>query len=75
MTLASYCHLVYRARFMPVDSIAIIPAGGYGGRAKQSAKAIRWLEWVHRDWTEKIQHARNKVQYARNGGEVCVSSE
>ena len=46
ITLASYCQLVYRARTMPVDSIAIIPAGGHGGRAKQSAKALRWIEWV-----------------------------
>ena len=66
ITLASYCHLVYRTHHMPEDSIAIIPASGYGGRAKQSAKAIRWLEWVHRDFPVKLRHAR------RTGGEVRV---
>ena len=67
ITLASYCLLVYRTTYMPANSIAIIPAGGYGGRAKQSAKAIRWLEWVHRDFPVKLRHARS------TGGEVRVS--
>ena len=67
ITLPSYCHLVYRTHHMPEDSIAIIPAGGYGGRAKQSAKALRWLEWVHRDFPVKIRHARS------TRGEVRVS--
>ena len=63
ITLASYCHLVYRTHHMPEDSIAIIPAGGYAGRDRQSAKAIRWLEWVHRDFPVKLQHARNGREF------------
>ena len=69
ITLASYCQLVYRARNMPANSIAIIPSGGYGGRVKQSAKALRWLEWIHHTWTPE-----NRIQHARSpGGEFRVS--
>ena len=63
ITLASYCHLVYQTHHMPEDSIAIIPSGGYAGQDRQSAKAIRWLEWVHRYFPVKLQHARNGREF------------
>ena len=67
ITLASYCLIVYRTHHMPKDSIAIIPQCGYGGRAKQSIKAIHWLQWVQTQTPGHIRHARN-------GGEYKVSS-
>ena len=68
ITLASYCQLIYCTHHMPEDSIAIIPQCGYGGHAKQSMKAIHWLQWVQTQTPGHIRHART------DGGEVKVSS-
>lgn len=65
ITQAAYCQRVFRERFMPKDSIAIIPQGGYNGRMKQSAKALRWLMWIEHEWRIEIKHARN-------GGEAKI---
>ncbi|KAK3755141.1 hypothetical protein QZH41_020561 [Actinostola sp. cb2023] len=43
ITLASACMWSYRYRFMPPNSIGIIPQGGYTPRDIQSLKAKKWL--------------------------------
>ncbi|KAK3751008.1 hypothetical protein QZH41_020166 [Actinostola sp. cb2023] len=43
ITLASACMWFYRYRFMPPNSIGIIPQGGYTPRDIQSLKAKKWL--------------------------------
>ncbi|KAK3701805.1 hypothetical protein QZH41_005164 [Actinostola sp. cb2023] len=43
ITLASACMWSYRYRFMPPNSIGIIPQGGYTPQDIQSLKAKKWL--------------------------------
>ncbi|KAK3753686.1 hypothetical protein QZH41_013132, partial [Actinostola sp. cb2023] len=43
ITLASACMWSYRYRFMPPNSIGIIPQGGYTPNDIQSLKAKKWL--------------------------------
>ncbi|XP_022298821.2 uncharacterized protein LOC111107766 [Crassostrea virginica] len=61
ITFASTANLAYRRRFMPPDSIAIIPNLGYHPARQFSLKASRWLSWLGRDLS---------IQHAWNGGEV-----
>nr|XP_022294902.1 uncharacterized protein LOC111105016 [Crassostrea virginica] len=61
ITFASTANLAYRRRFMPRDSIAIIPNLGYHPARQFSLKASRWLSWLGRDLS---------IQHAWNGGEV-----
>nr|XP_022308123.1 uncharacterized protein LOC111114127 [Crassostrea virginica] len=49
ITFASTANLAYRRRFMPQDSIAIIPNLGYHPARQFSLKASRWLSWLGRD--------------------------
>ncbi|KAK3723304.1 hypothetical protein QZH41_008116, partial [Actinostola sp. cb2023] len=46
ITLASACMWSYRYRFMPPNSIGIIPQGGYTPQDIQSLKAKKWLWWL-----------------------------
>ena len=64
-TIASTCMKIYRKRFMQLESIAIVPHGGYRKNDKQSIFAIKYLKWLAESENANIQHARN-------GGEVSV---
>ena len=63
ITFASTANLAYRRRFMPADSIAIIPNLGYHPARQFSLKASRWLSWLGRDLS---------IQHAWNGGECSL---
>lgn len=86
LTIASACNKVYRAHYMPADTIVIVPRAlmqapepGEDWKQfqprQQSNKALRWLEWRQHENT--IQAFRNKqpishIKHARNGGEVKI---
>ena len=65
-TIASVCMAIYRSRFLPEDTIGIVPSGGYRKADRQSIIAIIWLQWISE--LEDIS-----IQHARNGGEVNIS--
>ena len=65
ITIASACMKTYRRKFLKPNTIALIPLKGYGGKDKQSFKAVQWLKYVSEKENLSIQHARN-------GGEVRV---
>jgi hypothetical protein len=67
VTIASACHRVFRQNFMRESSIAVIPPQGYVDNNKQSAIAIKWLEWEMKTRNIFIQHSGN-------GGEKFVGN-
>ena len=58
-TLASVCNIVYRALFMPKNSVAIIPNRGYQPRKQASAKGLRWLHTIRAKEKCTIQDAKH----------------
>ena len=67
ITIASACNLLFRARFLEADTIGLIPAQGYCPEEKHSIKALQWLQFI-------AQAEHQRVQHARNGGELKIGS-
>jgi len=67
ITIASACNLVFRAKFLEPETIAIIPHHGYNPEQKQSVKAMQWLKYISHK--EKLN-----IQHARNGGEKVIGA-
>ena len=64
LTIASYCHQVYRTKFLQKDTIAILsPARQL--KTKQSTEALKWLSY-----TSEKEHIH--IQHVKNGGEKRV---
>ena len=57
LTIASVCHKVYRTKYLPKDTIVIIPPLGYTPKAKQSLVAHKWLSYLSEKNDVFIQHA------------------
>ena len=64
LTIASYCHEVYRTNFLKKDTIAVFQHDRQL-KMKQSNMAVKWLSY---------QMERNDIhiQHVRNGGEKRV---
>jgi hypothetical protein len=62
-TMASACNKVLRKRFLTLETIGLIPNGGYSCKKNYSNKALMWI--LHMQQTEgcKIMHARNSREY------------
>ena len=58
LTIASYCHQVYRTNFLEKDTIAILSQGRQL-KTKQSAEALQWLSYTAEKEGIHIQHVRN----------------
>ncbi|XP_058890904.1 uncharacterized protein LOC117407014 isoform X1 [Acipenser ruthenus] len=59
-TIASLCMAMYRSKFMPKDTIAIIPPDNYSEQQKSFSNAsIQWLMYVAETENVFIQHALN----------------
>ena len=58
LTIASYCHQVYRTNFLEKDTIAIL-SHGRQLKTKQSVEAIKWLSYISEKEDIHIQHVRN----------------
>ena len=58
LTIASYCHQVYRTNFLKEDTIAIF-SHARQLKANQSAEAIKWLSYISEKEDIHIQHVRN----------------
>ena len=59
ITTASACHMVDRSKYLPKDTIAIIPPLGYTPNAKQSLLAHKWLSYLSEKSNVYIQHAHD----------------
>ncbi len=57
LKMPSVCLKVYGKQFMPIDSIALIPA--FGLHEATSFKAILWLKYIAVENNIHILHARN----------------
>ena len=66
LTIASYCHQVYRTNFLEKDTIAIF-SHARQLKANQSIKAVKWLSYISEKEGICIQHVRN-------GGEKRVGN-
>ena len=66
LTIASYCHQVYRTNFLQKDTIAIL-SHARQLKTKQSVEAIKWLSYTSEKEDIHIQHVRN-------GGEKRVGN-
>ena len=64
LTIASYCHQVYRTNFLQKDTVAILSAARQL-KTKQSAEALKWLSY-----TAEKEHIH--IQHVKNGGEKRV---
>ena len=64
LTIASYCHEVYRTNFLKKDSIAVFQHDRQL-KMKQSNMAVKWLSY---EMASKGIH----IQHVRNGGEKRV---
>ena len=58
LTIASYCHEVYRTNFLKEDTIAIFTHDRQL-KTKQSNMAVKWLSYVMEKQDIHIQHVRN----------------
>ena len=65
LTIASYCHEVYRTNFLKEDTIAIFTHDRQL-KTKQSNMAVKWLSYV-------MEKEDIHIQHVRNGGEKCVN--
>ena len=64
LTVASYCHEVYRTNFLKKDSIAVFQRNRQL-KMKQSNMAIKWLSY-------EMERDDIHIQHVRNGGEKRV---
>ena len=64
LTIASYCHEVYRTKFLKENTIAVFTHDRQL-KTKQSNMAVKWLTYVAEKEGIHIQHVRN------GGGEKC----
>ena len=58
LTIASYCHQVYRTNFLKKDTIAIFNHDRQL-KTKQSNVAVKWLSYIMEKEDIHIQHVRN----------------
>ena len=58
LTIASYCHQVYRTKFLEKDTIAIF-SHARQLKANQSNTALKWLSYISEKEGIFIQHVRN----------------
>ena len=58
LTIASYCHEVYRTNFLKEDTIAIFTHDRQL-KTKQSNMAVKWLSYVMEKQDIHIEHVRN----------------
>ena len=58
LTIASYCHQVYRTKFLHEDTIAIF-SHARQLKTNQSVEAIKWLSYTAEKEDIHIQHVRN----------------
>ena len=61
LTIASYCHQVYRTNFLQKDTIAIL-SHARQLKTKQSVEAIKWLSYT-------LEKEDIHIQHVKNGGE------
>ena len=64
LTIASYCHEVYRTNFLKKDTIAVFQHDRQL-KTKQSNMAVKWLSY-------EIERNDIHIQHVRNGGEKRV---
>ena len=58
LTIASYCHEVYRTNFLKKDTIAVFQPDRQL-KIKQSNVAVKWLSYIMEKEDIHIQHVRN----------------
>ena len=58
LTIASYCHEVYRTNFLKKDTVGIFPPDRQL-KIKQSNVAVKWLSYTMEKEDIHIQHVRN----------------
>ena len=58
LTIASYCHQVYRTNFLKKDTIAVF-SHDRQLKTKQSNVAVKWLSYIMEEEDIHIQHVRN----------------
>ena len=66
LTIASYCHEVYRTKFLKEDTIAVF-SHDRQLKTKQSNTAVKWLTYVAEKEDIHIQHVRNGGEKSVNG--------
>ena len=66
LTIASYCHEVYRTKFLKEDTIAVFTHDRQL-KTKQSNMAVKWLTYVAEKEDIHIQHVRNGGEKSVNG--------
>ena len=66
LTIASYCHEVYRTNFLKEDTIAVF-SHERQLKTKQSNMAVKWLSYVMEKEDIHIQHVRNGREKRVNG--------
>ena len=66
LTIASYCHEVYRTNFLKEDSIAVFTHDRQL-KTNQSNMAVKWLSYVAEKEDIHIQHVRNGGEKSVNG--------
>ena len=66
LTIASYCHEVYRTKFLKEDTIAVFTHDRQL-KTKQSNMAVKWLTYVAEKEDIHIQHVRNGGGKSVNG--------
>ena len=59
-TMSSVCNGVYRAKYMPKETIPFIPARGYVAHTNHSKGSLEWLSHMSAKKGCRIQHAANQ---------------
>ena len=58
MTIAGLCNRFWRTKFLEENLIGLLPVNGFRGKP-QSAKALKWLNFIAQDENIDIQHRDN----------------
>uniref|UniRef100_A0A915DPC1 DNA-directed DNA polymerase n=1 Tax=Ditylenchus dipsaci TaxID=166011 RepID=A0A915DPC1_9BILA len=62
-TIAGVCMKLYKESSLEKDHLYIVPEKGYERNDRQSAIAIKWMEWVSEQRGINIQHAGNGGEF------------
>jgi hypothetical protein len=72
LTCASVCNAVYKAKFMPANTIARVPPNGYG-KVQYSNEALEWLEYLRiYEGKAELRHAGNSPLGEKQIGDYFV---
>ncbi len=67
VTLASACNLVFRALYLPENTVPLLPSEGFLPKKQQSAKSLQWLHYMSKKLGSDIEYEYKIGRYHVDG--------